>query len=240
MHHLKPNSIDSWEDLKRAFINNFQGSKIRAGTCHDLSQVKQEMNETLRSYIRRFFEMRATIVIMSCSRTIESKVVVRVLREEAILGVADDVLIGTRWADQDDEENDRFPKRNNDKQGNSNNHFEKGQQNNSGNLRKHKPGHEVAAVEHNPRGKKSGSNQAQFEKVLHKQCPMHPKSWQMLFECVSLCKSFNAPPLPQDRKRKDQEDDDEGDKSGAQDFQDPKNVINIIFGGDGGFPSKCA
>jgi hypothetical protein len=33
---------------------------IRAGTRHDLSQVKQEMNETLRSYTRRFFEMRAT------------------------------------------------------------------------------------------------------------------------------------------------------------------------------------
>jgi hypothetical protein len=25
---------------------------------------------------------------------------------------------------------------------------------------------------------------------------------------------------------------------GAQDFQDPKNVFNVIFGGDGGFPSK--
>jgi hypothetical protein len=30
------------------------------------------------------------------------------------------------WADQEDEENDRFPKRNNDKQGNGNNHFDKG------------------------------------------------------------------------------------------------------------------
>jgi hypothetical protein len=58
---LKPNSINSWEDLKRAFIDNFQGSMIGAGTRHNLSQVKQEMNETLRSYTRRFFEMRATI-----------------------------------------------------------------------------------------------------------------------------------------------------------------------------------
>jgi hypothetical protein len=58
---LKPNSIDSWEDLKRAFIDNIQGSMIRAGTHHDLSQVKQEMNETLSSYTRCFFEMRATI-----------------------------------------------------------------------------------------------------------------------------------------------------------------------------------
>jgi hypothetical protein len=55
LESLKPNSIVSWEDLKRAFIDNFQGSMIRAGTRHDFSQVKQEMNETLRSYTRRFF-----------------------------------------------------------------------------------------------------------------------------------------------------------------------------------------
>jgi hypothetical protein len=61
LESLKPNSINSWEDLKRAFINNFQGSMIRAGTRHDLSQVKQEMNETLSFYTRCFFEMRATI-----------------------------------------------------------------------------------------------------------------------------------------------------------------------------------
>jgi hypothetical protein len=49
LESLKPNSINSWEDLKWAFIDNFQGSMIRAGTHHDLSQVKLEMNETLRS-----------------------------------------------------------------------------------------------------------------------------------------------------------------------------------------------
>ncbi|RLM64537.1 putative polyprotein [Panicum miliaceum] len=143
-----------------------------------------------------------------------------------------------RWCDQEDEENDRFPKRNSDKQGSGNIHFDKGQWNHSGNPRKRKPDQEVVAVERNPRGKKSGNNDAQFEEVLHKQCPMHPKSRHILFECVSLHKSLNTSPLPQGEKRKDQEDDDEGDKSGAQDFQDPKNVANVIFGGDGGFPSK--
>jgi hypothetical protein len=69
---------------------------------------------------------------------------------------------------------------------------------------------------------------------------MHLKSQHGLFECVSLRKLLNAPPLPKDRKQKDQEDDDEGDKSRAQDFQDPKNIINIIFGGDDSFPSKRA
>jgi hypothetical protein len=81
-----------------------------------------------------------------------------------------------RWADQENEQNDRFPKRNNDKKGNNNNHFDKGQRNNSGNPRKCKSDKEVMTVERNPRGKKSGNNQAQFEKVLHKRCPMHPKS----------------------------------------------------------------
>jgi hypothetical protein len=61
LESLKPNSGDSWEDLKRAFSDNFQGSMIRAGTYHDFFQVKQEMNETLRSYTRHFFETRATI-----------------------------------------------------------------------------------------------------------------------------------------------------------------------------------
>jgi hypothetical protein len=37
LESLKPNSIDSWEDLKRAFIDNFQGSMIRASTRQDLS-----------------------------------------------------------------------------------------------------------------------------------------------------------------------------------------------------------
>jgi hypothetical protein len=61
LESLKPNSINSWEHLNRAFIDNFQGSMIRAGTHHDLSKVKQELNETLRSYTQRFFEIQATI-----------------------------------------------------------------------------------------------------------------------------------------------------------------------------------
>jgi hypothetical protein len=55
------------------------------------------------------------------------------------------------WADQEDEENDRFPKRNNDKQVNNNNHFNKGQRNNLGNPRKSKSDQEVAAVEQEAR-----------------------------------------------------------------------------------------
>jgi hypothetical protein len=95
-------------------------------------------------------------------------------------------------------------------------------------------------VERNPRGKKLGNNKTQFEKVLHKQCSMHLKSKHSIFKCISLHKSLNAPLPNQDGKRKDQEDDDEGDKSGAKEFQDPKNVVNIFFDGDSVFPLKRA
>jgi hypothetical protein len=42
-----------------------------------------------------------------------------------------------------------------------------------------------------------GNNDSDYEKVMHKQCPIHPKSRHTLFECVTICKSLHAPPLPQ-------------------------------------------
>jgi hypothetical protein len=65
LESLSNNSIDSWERLKRVFIDNFQGAIAHAGTRHDLAQCKQERNELLRSYTRRFFDVRATIVNIS-------------------------------------------------------------------------------------------------------------------------------------------------------------------------------
>jgi hypothetical protein len=44
LESLKSDSIDSWEDLKKTFIDNFSGSMLRVGTRHELSQVKQEEN----------------------------------------------------------------------------------------------------------------------------------------------------------------------------------------------------
>jgi hypothetical protein len=68
---------------------------------------------------------------------------------------------------------------------------------------------------------------------------MHPKSKHTLFQCISLRKSLNTPLPDYDEKGKDKEDE-EGDKSGAQGFQHPANIVNIIFGGNGGFPTKRA
>jgi hypothetical protein len=65
LESLSNNSTDSWERLKKVFINNFQGAITRAGICHDLAQCKQELNEFLQSYTRCFLEVRATIANIS-------------------------------------------------------------------------------------------------------------------------------------------------------------------------------
>jgi hypothetical protein len=65
LESLSNNSIDSWERLKKVFIDNFQGVITRAGTRHDLAQCKQGRNKLLRSYTRCFFNMHATIANIS-------------------------------------------------------------------------------------------------------------------------------------------------------------------------------
>jgi hypothetical protein len=125
------------------------------------------MNETLRSYTWHFFEIRTTIanitnedVIHHFQNGLFSKHMYRNFgRNRSTIAVELHDMMA-RWADQEDKENDCFPKRNNDKQGNGNNHSDKGQRNFSRNPQKRKPDQEVTAVECNPRGKKLGSNQA--------------------------------------------------------------------------------
>ena len=61
LESLKHDSIHSWEDLKQLFVDNFQGSIHQPATHHDLRLCKQEHGETLRSYIKRFFDTCSTI-----------------------------------------------------------------------------------------------------------------------------------------------------------------------------------
>ena len=61
LESLARESIHSWDDLEKAFIDNFQGSLHRVATRHALSLCKQEQGETIRSYVKRFFDTRATI-----------------------------------------------------------------------------------------------------------------------------------------------------------------------------------
>jgi hypothetical protein len=60
-------------------------------------------------------------------------------------------------------------------------------------------------------------------------------------ECYNLQRTFNAPPLDKNAKKKGKgkEDDEPEDKSGGS-LQDASNIINVIFHGESGFASKEA
>jgi hypothetical protein len=62
LESLEKCSVDKWDQLKEQFTSNFAGVMGRSGTRMDLAMVKQEQGETLRKYMRRFFDKRATVV----------------------------------------------------------------------------------------------------------------------------------------------------------------------------------
>jgi hypothetical protein len=162
------------------------------------------MNETLRCYTQRFFETRATItnitgedVIRCFQNRLSLKHTYHNFGRSRPTTAVELCDVMARWVDQENEENDHFPKCNNGKQNNNNGHFEKSQRTYSRNTQKRKLDHEVAAVEHNLRGKKLGNNDSEYEQVMHKQCPIHPTSRHTLFGGVTIHKTINAPPLLQ-------------------------------------------
>ena len=48
---LAPDSIGSWEELKKVFNDNYMATCTRPGTKHDLSRINQKPSELLCSYI---------------------------------------------------------------------------------------------------------------------------------------------------------------------------------------------
>nr|AAP53804.1 retrotransposon protein, putative, unclassified [Oryza sativa Japonica Group] len=59
--NLPPASVHSWEDLCQQFTTNFQGTYPRPGEEADLHAVQRRDDESLRSYIQRFCQVRNTI-----------------------------------------------------------------------------------------------------------------------------------------------------------------------------------
>jgi hypothetical protein len=118
LESLSNKSIDSWERLKKVFIDNFQGAIACAGTRHDLAQCKQERNELLRSYTRRFFDVRATIANIS-----EDDIIDYFYNGITDLGIYRDfgwnrpkTVAGLRdmmhdWSEQEEKMRERFPRR---------------------------------------------------------------------------------------------------------------------------------
>jgi hypothetical protein len=64
LESLDKHSIDKWDQLNA-------GAMGHSGTCMDLAMVKQEQGETLRKYMQRFFDKRATVVDVTDKEVID-------------------------------------------------------------------------------------------------------------------------------------------------------------------------
>ena len=112
------------DDLKNAFIDNFQGSLHRVATHHALSMCKQEQGELIRSYVKCFFDTRATIPNVADDDIIDNfqnGITVQSLyhnfgcnRPKIVVDLRD---MMQRWADEEEQKRSRFPRRNNDSNG---------------------------------------------------------------------------------------------------------------------------
>jgi hypothetical protein len=156
LESLSNNSIDSWERLKKVFIDNFQGAIACAGTHHDLAQCKQECNKLLRSYTCCFFNVRATIAniseehIIGCFYNgITDPGIYRDFGRNRPKTVASLRDMMHDWSEQDEKMGERFPQRQDSNLRCPNdNRNDKGQRDFSGPPRKQKPDDIITAIDH--------------------------------------------------------------------------------------------
>jgi hypothetical protein len=186
LESLEKYSIDKWDQLKEQFTSNFAGAMGRSGTRMDLAMVKQEQGETLRKYMQRFFDKRATVVDVSDKevidlfqdglyhhRTFED---FGRRRPSSITHLKDMI---TSWADEEDKANAKYDAiRGKSKQntggGSSNNGNQGGRNNNNHsdpNL-KRKPDNTVAAIQC-PAKENSKKTSGGFKDLLKEKCPWH-------------------------------------------------------------------
>jgi hypothetical protein len=243
LESLSNNSIDSWERLKKIFIDNFQGAITRGGTWHDLAQCKQERNELLWSYTRRFFDVRATIVnileedIIDCFYNgITDPGIYRYFRRnkpKTIAGLRD---MMHDWSEQEEKMREGFSRR---QDGNlrrpRDNRNDKSQRDYSRPPRKRKLDDLIVAVDRPSQGRKS-TMQEELEKLLQKKCPWHPGANHTAIDCYHLRRTFsNSGGGKKDKRPMDiePEDDNRGDQGRNPKFQDASKTVNVIFGGRG-------
>jgi hypothetical protein len=208
----------------------------------DLAMVNQEQGETLRKYMRRFFDKRATVVDVTDKEVIDvfqdGLYHLRTFedfsrrRPKSIPHLKDMI---TSWADEEDKANAKYDaildkNKENAGGGCGNNGNQGGHSNNnnySGPNRKRKPDNTVAAIQR-PANENSKKNSGGFKDLLKENCPWHLNGKHTTEQCYQLrhaLKSTPEPPHPHDKKGKKKNDGDNND------FQELDKTVNVLFGG---------
>jgi hypothetical protein len=183
LESLEKYSIDKWDQLKEQFTSNFAGAMGRSSTRMDLVMVKQEQGETLRKYMRRFFDKRTTVVDVSDKEVIDlfqDGLYHRRTFEDfgrrrpSSITHLNDMI--TSWADEEDKANAKYDairaKSKQNTGGSSNNNGNHGGHSNnySGPNRKRKPDNTVAAIKRHAKDN-SKKTFGGFKDLLKEKCP---------------------------------------------------------------------
>jgi hypothetical protein len=206
----------------------------------DLAMVKQEQGETLRKYMWRFFDKRATLVDVTDKevidlfqdglyhrRTFED---FRRRRPSSITKVKD---IISSWVDEEDKANAKYDairgkSKQNAGDSNNNNRDQGGRNNNySGPNRKRKSDNTVAAIQR-PAKENSKKTSGGFKDLLKEKCSWHLEGNHTTEQCYQLWRALKDSPDPRpphDKKGKKKADKGNGD------FQEPDKTVNVLFGG---------
>jgi hypothetical protein len=203
----------------------------------DLAMVKREQGETLRKYMRHFFDKHATVVDVTDKevidlfqdglyhhRTFED---FDRRRPSSITKLKDMI---TSWADEEDKANAKYDAiRGKSKQNASgNNNRDQGGRNNnySGPNRKRKPDNTVAAIQR-PAKDNSKKTSGGFKDLLKEKCPWHLEGNHTTEQCYQLQRALKDsldPWSPHDKKGKKKVNEGNGD------FQEPDKTVNVLFG----------
>jgi hypothetical protein len=206
----------------------------------DLEMVKQEQGETLRKYMRRFFDKHTTVVDVTDKevidlfqdglyhhRTFED---FGHRRPSSITKIKDMI---TSWADEEDKANAKYDairgKSKLNPGGSSNNNRDQGGRNNnnySGPNRKRKPDNIAAAI-HRPVKDNSKKTSGGFKDLLKEKCSWHLEGNHTTEQCYQLRRALKDTPDPRpphDKKGKKKADEDNDD------FQELDKMLNVLFG----------
>jgi hypothetical protein len=206
----------------------------------DLAMVKQEQGETLRKYMRRFFDKRTTVV------DVTNKEVINLFQDglyhhrtfedfgrhcPSFITKLKDMI--TSWADEKDKANANYDairgKSNQNLGGSNNNYRDQGGRNNnySGPNRKRKPDNTVAAIQR-PAKDNSKKTSGGFKDLIKEKRSWHLEGNHTTEQCYQLRRALKDSPDPQpphDKKGKKKADE------GNDDFEEPDKTVNVLFGG---------
>jgi hypothetical protein len=172
----------------------------------DLAMVKQEQGETLRKYMRRFFDKHATVVDVTDKEVIDlfqdgpyHRRTFEDFGRRRPSSITDLKDVITSWADEEDKANAKYDAiRGKSKQntgGNNNDNRDQGGRSNnySGPNRKRKPDNTVAAI---PRPAKDNSKKTSddFKDLLKEKCSWHLDGNHTTEQCYQLRRALKDTP----------------------------------------------